>query len=755
MKNKMIAWMAGMITLVVALMIVIVSLEPPKDGITRAQAFKAVALLTASRKECEDHQKQAGRSHFSAKEQGNWFVKYMDYLYDEDYLTEELTPATLTAAQGLLTYREAAYLAGQAGSAFKARVGANKRNLDSPYPQDEFWALYSAMREKLDPEGKVREVTAVLYGTPSNLEQAASWTAYTTGGDYGFEGLALDAYMDCEIRFLAREGEMIAMRELVSEEVTYPNVWLTDGSEGHFKVYLGTLSREFSISGKMGKAEDLENNLVDLVLSKGKLTKIVLKKDRINGKVLSVTEDAVEIEGYGRLELAPNFHVYKLYGDFKILSLKDILVGYNLQEFVAEDGKLCAALVERQFDAKTIRVLLMDTGFKSLFHPSVDVTVHGPAVLEYDVKDGKTKSEELEDGARVQVSPGDPRLEYGRLEIRPAGDEGITVNSIERAHGTPTYSGSLEIRRAEEGLVLVNDLYLEDYLTKVVPSEMPSSYEKEALKAQAVCARTYAYRQIQGNAYSQYGAHVDDSTNYQVYNNKACDDKTTAAVQETYGKMLFYDDKAVEAFYFSTSCGHTTDGSVWGSEGAKLPYLQAVELRDRRKTLDLTDNSAFDAFIRNKDVPAYDSGFAMYRWETDIGSDVLSGQIAGVGKVQNLTVTKRGPGGIAQELLVEGTDGSTTVKTQGNIRNALGNASLVIKKKDGSTLEGSAMLPSAFISIEKRTGDDGAISFHIYGGGFGHGVGMSQNGAQGMAKEGKSYQEILKFFYKGAELREQ
>ena len=755
MKNKMIAWMAGMITLVVALMIVIVSLEPPKDGITRAQAFKAVALLTASRKECEDHQKQAGRSHFSAKEQGNWFVKYMDYLYDEDYLTEELTPATLTAAQGLLTYREAAYLAGQAGSAFKTRVGANKRNQDSPYPQDEFWALYSAMRQKLDPDGKVKEVTAVLYGTPSNLDQAASWTAYTTGGDYGFEGLALDAYMDCEIRFLAREGEMIAMRELVSEEVTYPNVWLTDGSEGHFKVYLGTLSREFSINGKMGKAEDLENNLVDLVLSKGKLTKIVLKKDRINGKVLSVTEDAVEIEGYGRLELAPNFHVYKLYGDFKILNLKDILVGYNLQEFVAEDGKLCAALVERQFDAKTIRVLLMDTGFKSLFHPSVDVTVHGPAVLEYDVKDGKTKSEELEDGANIQVSPGDPRLEHGRLEIRPAGDEGITINSIERAHGKPTYSGSLEIRQAEEGLVLVNDLYLEDYLTKVVPSEMQSSYEKEALKAQAVCARTYAYRQIQGNAYSQYGAHVDDSTNYQVYNNKACDDKTTAAVKETYGKMLFYEDKAVEAFYFSTSCGHTTDGSVWGSEGAKLPYLQAVELRDRRKTLDLTDNSAFDAFIRDKDVPAYDSGFSMYRWETDIGSDVLSGQIAGVGKVQNLTVMKRGPGGIAQELLVEGSDGSTTVKTQGNIRNALGNASLVIKKKDGSTMEGSAMLPSAFISIEKRTGDDGAISFHIYGGGFGHGVGMSQNGAQGMAKDGKSYQEILKFFYKGAEVREQ
>lgn len=156
MKNKMILWTAGMISLVVVLMIIIVSLEPPKEGITRSQAFKAAALLTASREECEAHQKAAGRSHFSAKEQGNWFVKYMDYLYDEDYLTEELTPANLTTAQGLLTYREASYLAARAGSSFKARVGANKHNQDSPYPEEDWWALYGAMAKELDPEGKSR-----------------------------------------------------------------------------------------------------------------------------------------------------------------------------------------------------------------------------------------------------------------------------------------------------------------------------------------------------------------------------------------------------------------------------------------------------------------------------------------------------------------------------------------------------------------------------------------------------------------------
>ena len=68
---------------------------------------------------------------------------------------------------------------------------------------------------------------------------------------------------------------------------------------------------------------------------------------------------------------------------------------------------------------------------------------------------------------------------------------------------------------------MVNELPLENYLCKVVPSEMPASYQKEALKAQAICARSYAYRQIMDYAYPEYQAHVNDSTDYQVYNNSA------------------------------------------------------------------------------------------------------------------------------------------------------------------------------------------------------------------------------------------
>ena len=753
MKNRMIAWVSGVVLVVVTLMVIIVKLEPPRDGIIRAQAMKAMALALTDKEECEKRAKERGTSHFSAKEKDNWFVKYMDYLYDEGYLDPELTPASLASAQGYLTYAEAAYMAGQVSGKLKLQAGSTRNNRDQAFPEEDWWQLYGSILKETDPEGKVEEMEAVLYGTPSNLDQAESWTAYTTAGNFGFQGLALDAFLDCEIRFLARGGEMITSG-LVSRNVVYENVWLAESDGRHFKAYLGTAYREFPVSAKLGGEDGMAGNLADLHMEDGKLVKITMKRDRLSGKVLSVTEDAIEIEGYGEIPLAPNFHVYKVYGDFKVLNASDILVGYNLQEFVAADGKLCAALLEREFDAKTIRVLLMDTGFKSVFHASADLVLGSGADLEYENAKGKMVGERLEAGTQLAVGPDSPYLEYGRMIITPDEPEAITIRSIERSQGTPVYSGSLEIKGTPEGLVLVNDLFLEDYLTKVVPSEMPPSYEKEALKAQAVCARTYAYRQIQGNTYSQYGAHVDDSTNFQVYNNTSANDKSTQAVKETYGKMLFYEDKPIEAFYFSTSCGRTADAGVWGTDSGKYPYLRAVEVKEGGKSLGKEDNDGFESYIKREDVIAYDTSYPMFRWQTDLPADVASAQISGAGQIQDMTVTDRGPGGIAGELTVTGSDGTVTIKGQSAIRSALGNPSLIITKKDGGTMTGSATLPSAFIAIEKRTGEDGSLSFHIYGGGFGHGVGMSQNGAQGMAKTGKGYKQILDFFYHGTELRE-
>lgn len=751
-KKSFVMPIAGILAVAFVLIAIILILEPDRraEGLTRAKAAKAVALMLDSREAVLQHQKEMEGSCFSQKEQNNWYVPYMDYLYDKEILSEELTKPAAAEAQKPITYEEVSYLAAAFSKPLEASVGLVKKNRKHPYPEEDFWLLYDKLlKEAGAPEGAdgVQTLEVLLYGTPSNIKPSESWMAYTSEGNFRFEGLALDAYIDCCLEIMVRGNEMIAVRRLVSEDVVYENVWLDDSKTDTFQVHLGSVCRTFSGKG-IDNLEEFRNSLVDLELESGKLVKISVKNDKITGRVLAVSEKGIEIEGYGLLELDKNFKVHRVYGQYSECKLSDILVGYDNQEFVTSNGKLCAALITREFDAEKIRVLLMNTGFQSVFHPSVTLTWDTGVVLTYGKKEKK-----LEAGESLTIELGSKYLKDGCMTIVPETDQGrILVSSISRSQGVPSYRGAIEIREEPEGLTIVNDLYLEDYLKTVVPSEMPASYELEALKAQAVCARTYAYRQILGNSYSQYGAHVDDSTGFQVYNNTEESASTTEAVNATYGQMLFYEGRAIEAFYFSTSCGHTTDGSAWGGSGASAPYLKARELRDRKETLNLSSNAAFSEFIKNKDYPAYDQNYAMYRWETRITPQYLQSKVPDIGEITGMEVTGRGPGGVVQSLAIQGTSGEKILEGQNQIRSVLGDASLEITKKDGKTQTGFSILPSAYISIEKRTAADGTLSFYIYGGGYGHGAGMSQNGAQEMAKDGKDYQTILSFFYEGAEL---
>ncbi len=753
-RKSFIVRIGAILSLVLALITIIVVLEPERkeEGITRARAAKAVALMMETREGVLTYKEKKRDSYFSQKEQNNWYVPYMDYLYDKGILSEELTKPTAESAQKEITYEEVSHMAGAFSKPLESSVGMVRKNKDNPYPEEDFWKIYEKLLKEtgaLDIEGGVEILEVLLYGTPSNIQPSESWMAYTSQGDFRFEGLALDAYIDCKLEIMVRGQEMIAVRKLISEDVVYENVWLDDSGSDTFQVHLGSVCRTFSGKG-IENLEDFRNNLVDLELKSGKLVKISIQEDRIKGKVLSVSDAGIEIEGYGLIPLEKNFRVHKVYGEYKEMELSDILVGYDNQEFVTSNGKLCAALITREFDAERIRVLLMNTGFESVFHPSVTLTPDTDAVLSYGKKEKKLKA-----GESLTIEPGGKYLKEGRAVITPVTKDGqILISSISRSQGTPSYCGTIEIKEEPQGLTIVNDLYLEDYLKKVVPSEMPASYELEALKAQAVCARTYAYRQILGNSYSQYGAHVDDSTRFQVYNNTEEFAKTTKAVTATYGQMLFYEGNAIEAFYFSTSCGHTTDGSAWGGSKAAAPYLKARELRDRKECLDLSSNAAFSEFIKNKDYPSYDQSYPMYRWETKISASDLQKKVPDIGEITNMEVLERGPGGVVQKLEIQGTEGEKILEGQNPIRSVLGDAGLEIVKKDGNVQTGFAILPSAYISIEKRTSTDGVLSFYIYGGGYGHGAGMSQNGAQEMAKDGKDYKTILNFFYEGTDIRE-
>ena len=748
-KWNMIRWILGIPVIVLTLILVILIFEPEKSGITRAAAAKSVALALLSPEELNAWEKTYGASRFAADEVGEWYVPYLDYLYENDYLDEAETPADREHAEGFLTYREAARIAEQLSGNLKRLVLANRRNGEKAYPAEDWWLLYDSLLKEADREGAVHTETVCIYGTPENIQGCPAWTAYTSLGTLTFYGLSLDSYVDHELSVLLRDGELIHVQKDKGQNTLYRNVWILDGDSQGLMVYIGDIQRRIPFRKNYKKTVELIGNLADLTMDHGKITKVSVKKERISGKVLSVQAGSIELEGYGTVPLDTEYKVLKTYGDVKRQQLSDILVGSENQEFIVAKGKICAAIKEREDAADRIRVLIMGNGFESRYHEKIEITCPG------SIKKIQGDSETMLDPASViSVTSGDGTCSE-RLILEPQDGSELTVNSLVRAQGTPSYGGRLEILDTENGLVLVNEIDMEEYLKKVIPSEMPSSYEKEALKAQAVCARTYAFMQSRSNSYSEYGAQIDDSTQFQVYNNVDPDEKTAQAVQETYGKMLYHNENPITAYYFSTSCGTTTNAAIWDSDPEDMPYLRCLSLQTARSRLSFASEEAFASFIKKKNFPAYDASYPLYRWNFKTNGTIIASHVGGVGKITGVSVTERGPGGVAMKLLVKGSEGETTISGQNAIRSALGDASLTLTLMDGKTSDGWSLLPSGFLAIEETgTDEQGVVQFRVYGGGYGHGVGMSQNGAQGMAKAGIGYEEILKYFYDGVTIEE-
>ena len=360
------------------------------------------------------------------------------------------------------------------------------------------------------------------------------------------------------------------------------------------------------------------------------------------------------------------------------------------------------------------------------------------------------------------------------FSIQPATENGKIFLCDEAGNTISNgYSGSVEVRRYEEGYTVVNSVPFETYLTAVVPSEMPSTYEKEALKAQAVCARSYAYIQLMRADLAAFGAHINDSTSYQVYNKVEAGEASRQAVEETKHEVMTYADEVIEAYYFSTSMGYTDTAEVWNLEEMEnYGYLKKVCLNTPETDIDLSDEKTFLDYIR-KPQTGFDSEIKYYRWSAQAD---FNGKEAGIrqilenrhsisprnviyyesngknetdsmadfGKLKGIEVEKRSASGSILTLRLSYEHGMVKVFSEYNIRKVLGLGAANIAYQDGSESAEVTILPSAFASLVNEADE----TYTLYGGGYGHGLGMSQNGANGLAKTGMNYQDILHFFYK-------
>lgn len=278
-----------------------------------------------------------------------------------------------------------------------------------------------------------------------------------------------------------------------------------------------------------------------------------------------------------------------------------------------------------------------------------------------------------------------------QIHIQPTGNGYIFI-------GDRWYRGSVNLVRTDGGITAVNNVDLEQYLYSVIGAEMSPSWPLEALKAQAVAARSYALYQRERNKSPIYD--LGSTQGWQVYKGLESEAPSTyAAVDATAGQVMVYDGKIIEAFFHSSSGGHTENvEEVWSES---RPYLRGV--------------------------PDYDRGAPVYEWSTSISGTQLSNLISGVGNIISMQPEKTTKTGRIITMKVIGDSGQRTI--------------------GGDQIQRLLGLKSTRFSIQKANG-----VFRVYGKGFGHGVGMSQWGAHNLARSGANYQQMLYHYYQNASL---
>jgi stage II sporulation protein D len=302
------------------------------------------------------------------------------------------------------------------------------------------------------------------------------------------------------------------------------------------------------------------------------------------------------------------------------------------------------------------------------------------------------------------------------LEIRRSRD-GLTVNGqavaglvvsapVRATVNGKGYRGLLEVSAADRGVLVVNELPLEDYLIGLINCEISSAWPMEAVKAQAVIARSYAIYQKNARRGAPY--QLESSVMDQVYEGCDVEDSRAArGVQETAGEVLTWDDKVIQAFYHANCAGHTEAAkNVWGQH---VPYLRGVPCR-------------------------YCQEANPIRWEQNIPLKKIEGALRAAGYrvqgVRDLRVAGRNESGRVEDVAVDSARGRVLVPGVA-FRKAIGYG--VVKSTN----------------FEIRVFGDAC---QINGSGSGHGVGLCQWGAKQRAVDGFAYKEILTYYYPGVKL---
>ena len=313
---------------------------------------------------------------------------------------------------------------------------------EQAFLKQDWYEAFRILLAHLDTESSIWETTVFLLKVDREAGEAYTENGAIQGANpYRSTAFAENVFQ--EMKVYVKGDTLLTIVEVMPEEHELGSVWVMESTDGVLDCFYHQTIFQAGISEEDDVSIPEREQIADLTFRDGRIIEAKGRNEKIHGKLLRVSEEELEIEGYGIYQIAQEAEVYKLYGDLKTLRFADLRVGCSDTDFVIHKDTIYACLVSEAQKADQIRVLLKNTAAGSDYHEAVEITVDGEHM--------KLRMEQMTIGER-----------------RTYRSENLTDKVLVEMEGSTrsdhAYRGAIECLRMEQGIVVVNELPLEEYL---------------------------------------------------------------------------------------------------------------------------------------------------------------------------------------------------------------------------------------------------------------------------------------------------
>ncbi len=506
-------------------------------------------------------------------------------------------------------------------------------------------------------------------------------------------------------------------------------------------------------------------------------------RESIRGVVNRVDDYTIRLNNINYV-LDENFKVYsKINKDLSIKSKNDLIIGQDITTFFVKgnENKIYGAIIDSEPIYEKIRVAINDNSYNNIYFNEIKIKANNGLKILVKGKQKNLPSLHIKNNQDFNIG------ENEIIIVEPNNkNEGIVFENLIREYKEPVFYDKIEISKINNKYIIINDTYLEKYTEGVLSSNTNNTKDLEMLKALAIIYRTAGVNYINENKLKDIGANLDDSFKYQLFNNKQSEDIFKQAIKETKGKVLLYQKEVIKPTYFSYSPGVTANsGEIWADKDyykyptENKPYLNHIKDFEESIYENLEKEVNANIFYKTKDIKSIENNSKWFRWTTTLEESDISkikdnikkiyqiekhfiktlkndnyiySPVDDIGKIKDINVKRRGAAGNVMELEIRGDKETVLLISDLVVKKAFSINSVVDNNKQ--IVQNITMLPSNYYVFDKIYDNNGYLKkITFYGGGYGHGVGLSIYGAEKMAQSGKSYEDILYKYYKNIEIK--